>query len=116
MPTFVATHELHAELLVRHQRTVSALIADWEDLTVGRQMLDGTKAAAEVDLRGVTEMLARKDQHGMGVEGALNVGPLRISEVGEVDTSDDGAERSSSRSNRKCHKSPSYVYGATLIL
>src|SRR5262245_60627446 len=115
MPAFVAAHELHAELVVLQQGTVGALIADRHDLAVSHQLLDGAETAAEADLRGVAEMLPGKDQHGMGEEGAFDVGPCRVIEVGEVDASDDGAERGSSRSNRECHKSLSCVYGATLI-
>jgi hypothetical protein len=54
-------------------------------------------------------MLARKDQHSMGKEGALDVSPYRVIEVGKVDASDYGAECGSSRSNRECHESLSCV-------
>src|SRR5438046_3166923 len=61
-------------------------------------------------------MLAGKDQHGMGQEGTLDVGPYRVIEVGKVDASDDGAECGSSRSNRECHESLSCVFCDTAAM
>jgi hypothetical protein len=78
-------------------------------------VLNVAETAAEVDLRGLTEMLAGEDQHRMGEEGPLNVGPSRVVKVGKLNTSDDGAERGSSRSNRECHASFSCVYIDNLI-
>src|SRR5262245_3281294 len=111
MPAFVAAHELHAVLVVFHQRAVGPLIADRHDLAVGHQLLDGAEPAAKANLRGVAEMLAGEDQHGIGEEGTLDVSPARVVEVGEIDADDRGAELCSSRSNREGHKSLSCGYG-----
>src|SRR5262245_47182721 len=116
MPAFVAAHELHAVLVVFHQRAVGPLIADRYNLAVGYQLLDGTEPAAEADLRGVAEMLVGEDQHGIGEKGTLDVSPARVVEVGEINTGDRSAERGSSRSNRKGHKSLSCGYGAKSLV
>ena len=53
MPAFIAAHELHAVLVVIHQRTVGALVADRHDLAVSHQPFDGAEPTPEANLRRV---------------------------------------------------------------
>ena len=83
MPAFIAAQRLVALLLRLHQGAVVFPVGDAHRLGPVAQDLDAAEPLAERDVFLIGQMLGRKDQRAVFVEGVLDLAPFAVAHAAE---------------------------------